>query len=74
MTNLFYFREEEYNAQQPDVELSGLVLENVEALASDEGLGDNCRWERVYDSHGCVYHNCVSNGDGNMCSCGATEG
>lgn len=43
-----------YNAQKSDVELSGLALENVEALAHDE------------NGFGCD-NGCVSNGNG--CEC-----
>ena len=61
-----------YNSQK-EVELSDLAMANVEALASGEGSG-SCRWKRVFDSSGCVYHVCVLNGDGNSCTCGATQG
>ena len=62
-----------YSSQKSD-DMSDMALANVEALASGEGSSGTCRWSRVYDSYGCVYHNCVSNGSGNVCSCGATEG
>lgn len=65
-----------YNRVQSQNEkstLSDLALANVEALADNES-STSCRWSRVQDSSGCTYHNCVSNGDGNSCTCGATNG
>lgn len=61
-----------YTSQKSEV-MSDLALANVEALASGEGSG-SCRWSRVQDQNGCTYWNCVSNGDGNTCTCGDTKG
>lgn len=52
--------------------MSDLMLANVEALASGEGSG-SCKWKRDTDSHGCPYWNCLSNGNGNSCTCGSVE-
>ena len=61
-----------FNAQKTDV-LSGVVLSNVEALAEGEESGE-CRWMRVKDSFGCVFHVCVEGGSGDRCTCGRIEG
>ena len=59
----------------PGEKISNVTLANIEALANDEaGQGKQCRWKRVFDSHGCQYWNCVENGDGNICECGSTDG
>ena len=61
-----------YTNQKVDT-MTDLMLANVEALANGES-GGFCRWSRVFDSMGCQYWNCVSNGDGNICNCGDTQG
>ena len=61
-----------YSSQKAEG-MSDLALANVEALADGEN-GGSCRWSRVYDSEGCVYHVCVANGSGDICTCGATKG
>ena len=53
--------------------MSDMMLANVEALASGEG-GSDCKWDRAYDSYGCVYHVCTVKGNGDACTCGAVEG
>ncbi|MDY3268216.1 MAG: NVEALA domain-containing protein [Phocaeicola sp.] len=60
-------------ASQQNAEMSDLALANVEALAGGESSG-SCRWKRVKDNYGCTYHVCVSNGDGDICACGSTNG
>ena len=61
-----------YQSQQKE-QMSDIALANVEALAGGEG-GGSCRWSRVFDSEGCVYHVCVINGSGDSCTCGDTKG
>lgn len=66
-----------YNVYQSNNETEGMsdtMLANVEALASGEGSGMICRWSRVFDQFNCVYWNCVVNGSGDICTCGATKG
>lgn len=60
-------------ANQQSETMSDLMLANVEALADGESAS-SCRWSRVYDSMGCQYWNCVSNGSGDYCTCGSTKG
>ena len=61
-----------YQSQQKE-QMSDIALENVEALAGGEE-GGSCRWSRVFDSEGCVYHVCVINGSSDSCTCGDTKG
>ncbi len=64
-----------YRSNSNDTEgMSDTMLANVEALASGEGSGTSCRWSRVFDQFNCVYWNCVVNGSGDLCTCGATQG
>lgn len=51
---------------------SELELANAEALADGESMG-SCRWSRVFDDKGCVFHVCVANGSGNICTCGDVD-
>ena len=52
---------------------SAIALENAEALSSGEE-GSECRWSRVKDDMGCVYHVCVFGGSGDLCRCGSQKG
>jgi hypothetical protein len=57
--------------------LSDLALANVEALAGGESGGGNgsCKWKRI-DCPGWGtgdYEGCLTNGDGNSCTCGAVS-
>lgn len=61
-----------YANQKADA-MSDLIQANIEALANGES-GGSCRWSRVFDSMGCQYWNCVSNGGGDYCNCGDTKG
>lgn len=54
--------------------LSDLRLINVEAMAQDESSG-KCKW-KVIDCGGIGtgdYEACLSNGDGNGCTCGSVS-
>lgn len=52
--------------------MSDLMLANVEALANNESGNGPCKWKRLTDTHGCVYHKCAEDGDGDSCSpCGS---
>ena len=51
---------------------SELELSNAEALADGE-FTDGCRWSRVFDKKGCVFHVCVANGSGDVCTCGDVD-
>lgn len=62
-----------YNLQNSTSTLPDLAVKNIEALANGES-GGSCRWSRVSDSYGCIYHDCVSNGSGDLCTCGDTRG
>jgi hypothetical protein len=53
-------------------ELSETAIENIEALADDEQTTGSCKWSRQVDKYGCVYHICLSNGEGIECTCGET--
>jgi hypothetical protein len=53
-------------------ELSETAIENIEALADDEQTTGSCKWSRQVDKYGCVYHICLSNGEGFECTCGET--
>lgn len=59
-------------SSQTSLKMTGIALNNVEALASGENGGD-CKWDREKDDHGCVYHVCVNNGTGYECSCGEVD-
>lgn len=48
---------------------SALSLINVEALSKEE-QNDFCKWERLLDPCGCIYHKCTSEGEGYICRCG----
>lgn len=59
--------------KQQKIEMSDLAMANVEALASGES-SEICKWKRVKDDYGNIYHACLSNGDGDKCSCGSIIG
>lgn len=61
-----------FNAQKPAV-LSDVAMENVEALADDEGSNQDCRWMIVEDTLGCSMHVCVVRGNGDPCTCGEVK-
>ena len=61
-----------FNAQNSET-LSDVALANVEALAEGEDSGE-CRWMRVKDDFGCVFHVCVAGGSGDCCTCGSVAG
>jgi hypothetical protein len=61
-----------FNVQKSEV-LSDIALANVEALAEGEGSKE-CRWMRVQDDYGCVFHVCVAGGTGDICTCGDQRG
>jgi hypothetical protein len=51
--------------------LSDVTLENIEALANENGGSGGCKWKSLRCSKGSGYYEgCLSNGDGNSCSCG----
>ena len=58
-----------YNQNKQDVELSGLTLENVDALAQNEGGGD-CKWRTGHSSLTGWIAICDSYGVGYSCTCG----
>lgn len=49
-----------------------ILISDIESLAENESDKNECKW-KVYDCPGWFtgdYESCVSNGDGNSCSCG----
>lgn len=66
-----------YNVMQSQSDknlVSDLLMANVEALAADES-GSHCKWKMI-DCPGLGtgdYEACLSNGDGNSCSCGSVS-
>lgn len=60
------------NSLTPSEQLSGIMLENVEALANDEASSD-CKWQRLVDEKNCVWHACLKTGNGDGCMCGEVD-
>ena len=63
-----------YNVYQSQSVMKGMsefALANVEALASGEGNGMDCKWDYIPDSYGVPRWICHEKGTGNSCTCGS---
>lgn len=51
------------------------LLENLEALAENESGGGSCHWKQMdcTNPNNGSYEGCLSNGNGNSCTCGAVS-
>ena len=59
-----------YQQNKQEVKLSDLALENVEALASDESVGNICKWRSGHSSVTGWVAICDKSGVGYQCACG----
>jgi hypothetical protein len=54
--------------------LSDVSWANVEALADGESGSGDCKWKSLKCNKGTGhYEGCLTNGDGNSCSCGSVS-
>ena len=65
-----------YNVYQSQSVMNGMsdfALANVEALASGEGNGMDCKWVYIPDSYGVARWICHEKGTGDSCTCGSVK-
>jgi hypothetical protein len=61
------------NVNSQENGLSDISMENIEALASED-TNSNCKWKQMKCSKGTGYYEgCLTNGDGNSCTCGSVS-